>query len=437
MVNHDSGVSASVLVDGAPMPEHTPTYDSDTKTITCWIASEPGKEFKISLTRHTREHATAAYFHVDGAFVRGRMGKANRPILSGPAPDDLVCEGVITGERAERALVFSSVVLSDDDSLLNNTVSPEMGEIRVEYWRVEEVGPGDFIAADFRTVGSVHERKKPVSHVADLGDVRTIEHAPFTSVEKIERLLTIVFRYRPLEFLHANDIVPRPTSQKRKLGEDIIEILDTDDERDPSPPPSVQAETEKGDEDEEDEDEDDELSEIAKLEADLKVARLEAQLAELKRKKSKRPRVAKVKTEDDLGARTTPRRNTQVSTPPRTSSQHDSPKTTRTQSEEKTRADMRVKKEASSTYLVEVNARRERISPMPTDGVCNDGLGYHTPVIVGCQRTEYCSGLLWVNCDCFGTNKWFDQKAQRFIVQAYTIQGWRRISGLDLVFLFG
>lgn len=69
--------------------------------------------------------------------------------------------GACRFHRVSRAS-FQSV---DDDTLLNNDLPPELGDIRIEQWNVKISSVEVDRSRDFVKPGSIHERKKPVAHI--------------------------------------------------------------------------------------------------------------------------------------------------------------------------------------------------------------------------------------------------------------------------------
>ncbi|KIY70214.1 hypothetical protein CYLTODRAFT_198067 [Cylindrobasidium torrendii FP15055 ss-10] len=241
MVLHN-GISARVIVDNTDLPEYDTEYDAGTNKISCWIPSESGKAFQVELTHHTQEYDTAAFFYVDGIGIMGIFNKKDSNI------SNLKCTGVRVAQTSECPLLFSPTNLTDNDEVLDKTVSKEMGEIRVEYHRLESTDPHEFeVAPGIEDASAlemaIHEKKKPVAHHAGLGEKKDVPSAQHYSANVGDHILTVVFRYRPISYLQANGIVPRPTStqsssdlptssRKRKSPDEleVIEISDTEDE---------------------------------------------------------------------------------------------------------------------------------------------------------------------------------------------------------------
>lgn len=78
----------------------------------------------------------------------------------------------LTGGLCELlAFSFSEIGHGDNDEVLDKNVSKEMGEIRIEYYRLESTNPREFEVApgieDASALeAAIHEKKKPVAHHA-------------------------------------------------------------------------------------------------------------------------------------------------------------------------------------------------------------------------------------------------------------------------------
>ncbi|KIY71935.1 hypothetical protein CYLTODRAFT_418318 [Cylindrobasidium torrendii FP15055 ss-10] len=301
MVNYNNIIS-SIVVDGHPLPEYGIRYDPEKALISCWVASQTGKEFHITLQRHTREYVTIGDFFVDGENVACLVAACTAK------QDILRCQGIQISSTMRRPLLFSRTMLTDDEALRNIEVSPDLGTIRVEYRRATLQGRAEGYQPIYVALsGHVHESQKPSAHSAALGARQyTVSLKGQRCVEPGELILAFLFRYAPLEHLQAVGVAPRnpppqtfssflhstrsptplQTSPARKClspsseREYIMVDSDTDEEEGgsslgPGENPgsgSAQAAHMDGD---------DEL-EMQKLEAILAVAKLEEQITDLK-----------------------------------------------------------------------------------------------------------------------------------------------------------
>ncbi|KAF8900902.1 hypothetical protein CPB85DRAFT_137882 [Mucidula mucida] len=146
--------------------------------------------------------------------------------------------------------MFSSLQLTDDDGLLGSAVSNELGEIRVEHWHVMLGAPLPFTPTAYTDTGIVHERsKKAVSHRTRLGAPKITSLQTQRGATRVARLLTVIFRYRPLEMLRANGIAPPPLQQhsgsKKRARSPDADISDDDSEDESARIAKLEAELER------------------------------------------------------------------------------------------------------------------------------------------------------------------------------------------------
>ncbi|KAF8903774.1 hypothetical protein CPB85DRAFT_1012329 [Mucidula mucida] len=145
-----------------------------------------------------------------------------------------------TSATTERNLMFAGLQLSDDDGLLGAAVSAELGEIKIEHWHVMIGAHIPYKAGTYAEIGPIHERsKKAVSRRAQLGAVKAVPlQTQRTAIEVA--VLTVIYRYRPLDMLQADGIVPPPAqaSNSRKRHhtpeEEVINISDEESEDEPN-----------------------------------------------------------------------------------------------------------------------------------------------------------------------------------------------------------
>ncbi|KAF8150147.1 hypothetical protein B0H34DRAFT_732740 [Crassisporium funariophilum] len=210
---------AWVKVDDKDTQAYCIETDKAKKEVTCWIASEAGKTFSILCQKSHTECNCSGSTTLDG-FDTGsfllRKAQDNHPTE--------IC-GLVTSKTTMRPFRFSPISLTDDDAFLSSSSSTSnIGEIKLTFRRARMKG-GD-IEFDRVFVPSipeqqkVHERsKKAITHQVSFGEDVICDHpAPVNAVRK-ERLVTFIFRYRPLDMLQAIGIAPRrppapsPTSE--------------------------------------------------------------------------------------------------------------------------------------------------------------------------------------------------------------------------------
>ncbi|KAK0500852.1 hypothetical protein EDD18DRAFT_781677 [Armillaria luteobubalina] len=235
MVRFDS-FSAWISVDDVPLAEFGEEVQADRK-VSCWIPSEAGKTFHINWKHEDRPEigCTGGWAFVDGKYVSGQL----LDLSLGTSTARVA--GVATSAITEQPIMFTSLELTDDDEFLHSAASSELGEIKVDLWVVQQLDLLPFQNTNFDEAGKIHERsKKAISHCAKTGDEVALPR-PITlrKTKKLNRLVTFIFRYRPLGILQANDIAPAPeptpaTRKRTAPPDDVIDISDDSDQEDSS-----------------------------------------------------------------------------------------------------------------------------------------------------------------------------------------------------------
>ncbi|KAK0223535.1 hypothetical protein IW262DRAFT_1546114 [Armillaria fumosa] len=211
--------SAWVVIDGVEAEEYGVTVDG-TK-VTCWIASEANKTFRL----HWKDS-----------------------VVSLPTRGNPSIDGTTYPPRYIDSLRKSEVFLGDDDAYLDVAALLSLGEIEVALYRVERRRsrnhrpPLKNISqrADFTRRVYHEHNKKGIDHEASPGSPKRVEsisrsrHRPFGFTKpKGDPIVTFRFKYRPLEVLQAQEIAPwpqpaQPVHDTRKS--DIKDIIVIEDE---------------------------------------------------------------------------------------------------------------------------------------------------------------------------------------------------------------
>ncbi|KAF5314231.1 hypothetical protein D9758_018299 [Tetrapyrgos nigripes] len=176
---------AWVTADDVPLAEYKITMAE--KKVSCWIPSEVGK-VKRPLMRNF-----ASYMYLDG-----QLEYARAVIIDANGTSEIYnLSGLLVSETSERPFVFQSAESTDDDAYLAHEAN--LGEIKVI---IKEVIIGAAIPVPkptFVPQAKIHER---------LGAVETIPIQDYFALEVVRDIGTYVFRYRPIDFLRANGVVP-------------------------------------------------------------------------------------------------------------------------------------------------------------------------------------------------------------------------------------
>ncbi|KAJ7879604.1 hypothetical protein B0H14DRAFT_2709421 [Mycena olivaceomarginata] len=194
MVNY-GGISCWVEIENSAAPEyHIETFD-DHKLVTCWIASEVGKKFSVSWRNSFLPAPTAGHVFMDGIECGGR-------VIWGPGPMRATHEGV-TDTRTVKSFVFSPLTVT----AVSN--SSTLSEIKI------------------------HERsKKSVTQQIRLTEPRVLPVPQNAVAHRFTGppLVTFVFKYRPLDTLRANGVMPSPPQLKIKPALELPQEPHSDDE---------------------------------------------------------------------------------------------------------------------------------------------------------------------------------------------------------------
>ncbi|TFK69685.1 hypothetical protein BDN72DRAFT_959380 [Pluteus cervinus] len=211
--------SAWIEVGGKHLPEFSSTVSDDLQTVSCWIPSEAGQEFAVCWKDSNMLYALEGHVTVDGIPCSGFCD--NRWTLNGQKVYRK--DFFQTSSTAGRALMFSTIELTDDDSFLRQQPGMEsLGEIKIDLYEVEVLGTAPIISQSDDPLSinaKVHERsKKGMGHHVGLGRAIGNLSASGVTRKRIRNVATLVFRYRPLAILQANDIAPVDRSNKRKAS---------------------------------------------------------------------------------------------------------------------------------------------------------------------------------------------------------------------------
>ncbi|KAJ7267641.1 hypothetical protein B0H12DRAFT_1098155 [Mycena haematopus] len=207
---------AWIAIEGVEAPEYNVEIAENQLEVSCWIASEVGKQFAVHWTNLSVPGLTGGGVQVDGH----KCGF--EAIASEARPLSLFMDGIAETNNRTRPFLFAPLELTDDDAYLESALHPQLGLIKLEIWRVD-VGMGIAPSAiALPSAQKVHERsKKGMTQQVRFDDA--IQHAQVQSAQ-IRRvghgpLVTFSFKYRSLDLLRANGIAPQPErAQKRKAS---------------------------------------------------------------------------------------------------------------------------------------------------------------------------------------------------------------------------
>ncbi|KAF9534018.1 hypothetical protein CPB83DRAFT_844971 [Crepidotus variabilis] len=202
---------AWIVIEDRETEVYNVENDHETKTVTCWIASEEGKNFTIYARKKHKKFGCVFKPSVDGVSIRGI-----KLLPSNTEPHQR--KGVPTSSGTSKIFEFTRLPVTDDDTYLEQGIGQGVGEIRVDLHRATFVRHTKAKSAKFKPVNGlsqsykVHEKAKKamVHRVQCIKEINESHTAKFTST-KLEIVVSFVFRYRSLNMLQANGIAPRPT----------------------------------------------------------------------------------------------------------------------------------------------------------------------------------------------------------------------------------
>ncbi|KAJ3489991.1 hypothetical protein NLI96_g1761 [Meripilus lineatus] len=197
-----------------PLEEFMIEEFEDEKLVTCYVPSVSNQRFCVTARCHTRLGGSltwASIISVDGIEIATYgCGPYNTAELS----------TVVASENTGRPLTFANVKLTDNDEEASGTTKDleSLGTITVSFVRFRASGKRDStIRAEASELKDqvLHERnKKAGGHRASLGDpfpytVKPAQLGDFLDEEDSPQF-RIMFRYRSIDLLQAQDIAPRP-----------------------------------------------------------------------------------------------------------------------------------------------------------------------------------------------------------------------------------
>ncbi|KAF6755415.1 hypothetical protein DFP72DRAFT_340768 [Ephemerocybe angulata] len=233
-------ISVWIEMGEVRLEEYKTEVSPDGKIVSCWIACEPGKPFRIGIVVPPGEVRSANYHfvgyldgtktHLKGSVMRKRSARLGRTFYFDGDRDNKL--------SITRPFFFGALELTDDDACLSN-VDKRFGEIQLSIRTAERMftvpntkhKPSGLERANSAADYRVHERsKKGVTHCVKFGDAKPYHIPTVTNIGREKTLCTFVFHYRQMDTLIANDIAPRKskadnTASDASKAETMSEIL--------------------------------------------------------------------------------------------------------------------------------------------------------------------------------------------------------------------
>ncbi|KAH6913489.1 hypothetical protein BKA70DRAFT_1263018 [Coprinopsis sp. MPI-PUGE-AT-0042] len=204
------GFNLSVEMEGNALPEYGTEVAADPAglpSVTCWIPSETGKTFGINIVAPPSPRQTNWVFFpaLDGL-------RSNGHVLSKDKPSNLRIEEIYFN-NAYRTVKFAPIQVTDDESALDKADS-QLGEIMIRIFSYEDLvsveGLDPQEARKQVPGGLIHEKtKKALAHHIVYGEERRSVHSSHSKLTGAELQATVIFKYRNLDILVAQEIAPR------------------------------------------------------------------------------------------------------------------------------------------------------------------------------------------------------------------------------------
>ncbi|KAF9062864.1 hypothetical protein BDP27DRAFT_1427456 [Rhodocollybia butyracea] len=206
--------SASIVVDGQPLNEYNVETSSKRgcTTVTCWIASEAGKQYKVHWKDTACTVANEGAVYVDGAYCGSKI------LHNGHNSRVKIVQGIKTSPTSLRPFEFSHLNMTDnEDAGLEMPINVGQIELRFRRWQrvcATGKGPSGGISGGLslpaeRTFNE--KAKKGIDHQTKFGEAVGIPISKTTCGRATgEAFLQFHFRYRPLAVLQAHGIAPPP-----------------------------------------------------------------------------------------------------------------------------------------------------------------------------------------------------------------------------------
>ncbi|KAJ7049725.1 hypothetical protein C8F01DRAFT_1378227 [Mycena amicta] len=220
---HWKDFSACIMVDGKEAKEYDIETSEAENVVTCYIASQTGKEFTVLWENcsYLDDEQICGDVYLDGVYITGDARAAE---FEEDLPQIVEALGAVCDDgKSIRPFVFSPLKLTDDDAFLetSSTELQDLGVIALCIYPV--VGDEDDtpVSNDVLPKLTVHEKaKKGRTQQVLLGAPKALpDGGNFSSSVGTTRvgpdLVKFRFTYRPFEVLQASRIAPPPKSKKR------------------------------------------------------------------------------------------------------------------------------------------------------------------------------------------------------------------------------
>ncbi|GJJ11919.1 hypothetical protein Clacol_006157 [Clathrus columnatus] len=190
------------------------TNESGRKVVSCYIASEVGKEFRIGIKNYKKSSSATIRLYLNDDCVDISLHK-NRT-----AGESFISD-VYTAENEKRKFAFTAINFEEDEHSELTTTPRNLGSIRMEVFRVVNIRScytrsARRQTATLDTPTTLSEKSKAVGcHTVSLVKPEAVAKKPergrYYSCKLVDSNIpwyTIKFIYRPLDTLQAEGIAP-------------------------------------------------------------------------------------------------------------------------------------------------------------------------------------------------------------------------------------
>ncbi|KAK1227285.1 hypothetical protein PQX77_009702 [Marasmius sp. AFHP31] len=197
---------AWITIGGKTCEEYDVQVSEETRTVTCWIASEEGKEYEVNWKCNRLTDTVNGGVSVDGTRCGGKLLRT--------AGHEIQMTGVRTSHTTIARFIFSPVKTTDDNASILTPDSPELGDIKINLRTVQSTQQAPF--QETPAEKTFHETAKKCGNHQTRFQPTTVAYASVVSCKEYgEPVAVFRFKYRPLGILQASGIAPRPQPQLR------------------------------------------------------------------------------------------------------------------------------------------------------------------------------------------------------------------------------
>ncbi|KAK1227288.1 hypothetical protein PQX77_009705 [Marasmius sp. AFHP31] len=146
MITYDN-FSAWITIGGKTCEEYGVHTSEQTRTVTCWIAFEEGKEYQVNWMCNKFTAPVSIRVLVDGHSCGGMLLKAASDL---PKDRRVQLTGMRTSHTTVARFTFSPLKTTDDDAFISTPDSPELGDIKLTFRNSQPTigsGPESFLEA--------------------------------------------------------------------------------------------------------------------------------------------------------------------------------------------------------------------------------------------------------------------------------------------------